>query len=401
MKKFNHCRSSLSENLVDLFYMEMPAAGGFLEKSNIGSEKVYPLTLSYCPNSYLVQIREVIPAEEVFSKYSYKTGTIKTLVNHFSLLASKFSKENNVLELGCNDFSFLGNFDGRKNIVGVDPSDVARNAHELLNFSSIKLENTFFNSEKADFIVQKYGKFDKIFSFNNFAHITDIRSYTEGVKKCLSENGDFIVEVHYFGTIVKNKQFPFIYHEHQYYYTASSMQKLLDQYDMEIYNYEFINIHGGSIRFYISHKAANKKNPYDDSLTDLFDTEAKSGYLNVENLKKFFKDIETIKERTLEKLREFKNSGAIIGAYGASGQATMMFSYYEIDKNLISFIVDDSPLKIGKYMPKSHIPIVSREKIRDADVIFVTAYTFINEIIEKNKEHKKIWIKPLPNLEIL
>jgi SAM-dependent methyltransferase len=381
--------------------MEMPAAGGFLEKSQLGAEKIYPLTLSYCPDSHLVQIREVIPADEVFTKYSYKTGTIKTLVNHFNQLSSKYKSSDKILELGCNDLTFLKNFDGGPCVVGIDPSDVSQKAHKEGNFKSIQLENCFFNKAESSRIVEKYGKFDKIFSFNNFAHITDIRDYVSGVKDCLSDNGDFVVEVHYFGTIIDNKQFPFIYHEHQYYYTAHSLQKLLDTVDMEIYNYEFIDIHGGSIRCYISHKAARKKEGYFFTMDRLFKYEIDKKYLDTSYLVEFFANIAKIKKKTLNKLKSFKKKNKTIAAYGASGQATMLFSFYGIDTSLVSFIIDDSPLKIGKYMPKSHIPIVSREEIKNADVVLITAYTFAKEIIEKNKEFNKTWIIPLPKLEVL
>jgi len=377
--KYSRISDKSSEVFLETY---LPLAGQFLKAEEVGCDKIFPLSLSFCKESSSIQVNESINPQILFNKYLYKTGAINTLSQHLintsSLIKNNF-KHDKILDLGCNDFTFLKNFLNCSNtILGVDPSDVS----EKNKINGIDLENTFFSFDQSEKIYSKYGNFDIIFSSNNFAHIEDIKDYTKGISNLLSDSGTFICEVHWAGTLIKNMQFPFIYHEHLYYHTLKALNFLLKKFNLFINKVEKIDIHGGSIRFF-----ASKNTHIDKSVEDLLIEEEKMKLYEIETYHSFAKKIEQLKVSSKQKISELKNKGKIIYGYGASGQANTLMSFFEIQKDDLKFIIDDSPLKNGLFTPKNHIEIKNRDFLNKnlPDSIYVLAYTFIEEIIKRNK----------------
>jgi len=388
---YNKSRISNKESKV-FFEVKMPLAGGFLKKEDINNDKTFPLTLSFCEESCCVQVNESINPELLFKNYFYKTGAIKTLSYHLKSSAKKIKstyKHNKVLDLGCNDFTFLKNFAGESDlIVGVDPSDVSRENKT----DGIFLENDFFSYRKSEELKKKHGSFDVIFSSNNFAHIENIQDYTKGISNMLSEDGVFVLEVHWLGTIIQQMQFSFIYHEHLYYYTLKSLKYLLSKYNLYVNDIDEIGIHGGSIRIFASKTKKESK-----SVKDFTSKEKTAGLYDFSTYEKFANDINKLRIENKNLLSHCKRNNKTIIGYGASGQANTIMSIFDINKDDLLYIVDDSPLKHGLFTPRNHIQIKSRYNIINdkPSYIYVLAYTFFDEIKNKNDNIESTWIKPI------
>ena len=389
----NFTKSRISNKLSKIFLeAKLPLAGQFLSKSEIGTDETYPLSLSFCEETSSIQVNESIKPEVLFKKYFYKTGSISTLVNHLNSSSSKIIQTLNpkrVLDLGCNDFTFLKNFVGVcDRVLGVDPSDISKDAKP----NDIDFENEFFSLECSEMIKAKHGEFDVIFSSNNFAHIEDIRDYTAGISNLLSDNGTFVCEVHWVGTVISKMQFPFIYHEHLYYYTLKSLKYLLNLYGLYINDVESIDIHGGSIRIFAS------KKQYTNGNVDLFfKNEDTIGLYNFKTYEKFAQDINLLKNKSKETFKNLKSENKIVYGYGASGQANTLMSFFELGNEDLACIIDDSPVKCGLYTPRNHIPIKNRKFLIEnlPNSVYVLAYTFMNEIRKKNSDIPVEWISAI------
>lgn len=400
-KKYNHCRISESKNLKTFFSLETALAGGFLKNKELcESEIKYPLTVSFCPESTLVQVNEIISPEVLFSDYFYKTGSINTLANHFKDMAfeyKKFSDNKNIVEIGCNDFSMLSNLIGSqyKKIIGVDPSNVSKNFQP----ENTILYNSCFGSEIADEILLEHGFADIISASNCFAHIENIKDVTLGIKKLLSNNGMAVIEVHWLGNIIKNFQFPFIYHEHMYYYSLKAMQYLMNQFDLSIFDVKHINIHGGSIRYYICHSG---KYEIKESVSLLEKEENNLKLYDESTYLDYSRNVRLLGTELKNLILKLKNEGKKIYGYGASGQANTLMAFYEITKEEIPLIIDDAPLKLGCFTPNNHIPIVNSDILNTdpPDYVLCFAYTFIDEIIKRNPNFNGKWIIPLPQVKV-
>lgn len=83
-------------------------------------------------------------------------------------------------------------------------------------------------------------------------------------------------------------------------------------------------------------------------------------------------------------LTEIKLSGKTVVGYGSPAKVTTLVHYMGIG-DMIDYIVDDSPLKIGRYTPGTHIPIYSPERLyKDKpDYVIILAWNFAEPIMKK------------------
>lgn len=406
------CDSKNYEILID--FGEMALAGGFLKKESFASEKKYPMTLIYCKDCFMVQILENIDPSEMFNDYFYFSSAINTLNNHFKEYAYEIKEKLNlsntskVLEFGCNDGVLLRPLSnlGLKKVIGVDP---ALNVIDSIdsNNNNIDLYPGFFNEKMGNKILNENGHMDVIMANNVYAHIVDIKSTTKAVKNLLSDNGVFVFEVHYLGNVISDMQYDMVYHEHIYYYSLVSAIEHFNKYDMEIFDVKKIPIHGGSYRFYVTHKDNYKLLDNVDNVKSLENKEIELGYKEFDTYKHFSNSIYKLKKDLLKLLNDLKKSGKRVYGYGASGRANTVLQFCEIDSSLIEYIIDDAPAKEGYYTPGTHIEIVSSKILsgeQKPDYILLFAWTFESEIRERNKEFfdkgGKI-ITPLPEIKIL
>ena len=130
------------------------------------------------------------------------------------------------------------------------------------------------------------------------------------------------------------------------------------------------------------------------------------GYNVKETFLNYAKEVNITKDNLMSLLNKLKKKRKKIVGYGASGRANTLIQYCGINSNLLDYIIDDSPMKQGFYTPKSHLEIKSRDALKEEvpDYILIFAWSFFNEIIEKNISylHKGVkFIIPLPEVKII
>ena len=121
-------------------------------------------------------------------------------------------------------------------------------------------------------------------------------------------------------------------------------------------------------------------------------------------IKKFAKKIEAQKDSLKEVLQQFKEDGKTIYAYGAPAKGNTLLNYFGIDKTLVDKAVEINEMKIGNFLPQSHIPITLEDKNDLPDYYLLLSHNFAEEIIEKNKDIIAKGVKfivPFPKVEIV
>ena len=132
--------------------------------------------------------------------------------------------------------------------MGIEP---AKNLAKLANKNKIKTFNGFLTIKN----LKKINKgADIILASNVFAHSDNLKEMAECMKRLLKKNGTLIIEVQYLLNTLKDLTFDNIYHEHYNYWSLTSLVNFFKQFDLEIYNAEKIQTHGGSLRIYIKNK---------------------------------------------------------------------------------------------------------------------------------------------------
>ncbi len=407
-KRYKNCRFCHSKNVEKVIDLGIvPLAGGFLtNKNQFKIEKKYPLQLNFCKDCFLLQVNISINPNILFKNYFYFSSNIKTLVDHFKKNAKDFSKMFRtekifVVEIGSNDGSFLEAMKKQgHDVLGIDP---AENVAPLAIKKGVPMIVDYFNEKIAMKIVKKFGKADLIFSSNTLAHIEDMRSVFEGIRYLLSSKGILVFEVHYLPDLIKKVQYDMIYHEHQYYYSLHTLQIFLDKFDLFIYDAKKIPIHQGSIQVYVK----KSKGTQNKRLINLIKQEKLDKINKTQTYRLFNKKIQQAKDQLLQFIKQIISNNKSIAGYGASGRGTIISNFCNLTKEKVSYVVDDSLVKIGAYMPGTHQEIVSAKILRSEerpDYTILFAWSFSKEILTKNKQYLKSggkFIVPLSKVKVI
>ena len=379
------CLGGVSEVLD---FGDVALAGAFLTKDQFADEKRYPLRLAYCERCLLLQVVDRVDPKAMFSTYFYRSSEIGTLREHFKRLADEIVttfKPRKLVEIGCNDGVLLRHLAGRVPLLfGVDPSNA------LQKVTGACVINEFFTANVAHAI----GSADVVVACNVFAHIEDIDGVTEAVSNMLADDGVFILEVNKLDSLIYSLQYDWIYHEHLYYWSMLSLQRMLKRHGLEVFDVKTLSNHAGSMRCYIGKDG--KRQPT-KAVQQHMEMDIWMGLDKVERFKRFAADAENHREALLELVDKHYP----VAGYGACGRANTLIQFCGIGPERMPYIIDDAPTKHGYYTPGSHIPIVSRESVMGKPsprALIVFAWSFLSEIEPKLAGYPGRVFVPLPHI---
>jgi hypothetical protein len=401
METIKACRICGGSSIKTFFDLGSQPLANSLLKSPDEEEKFYPLSLSWCEDCCLVQLNETVDPKELFSTYVWVTGTSKT-ANEF---ADKFykefvgraggSKEEYVLEIASNDGTFLKPFlrDGWK-VLGVDP---AKNIADTANKEGIPTECVFFGKEAAEELLEKRGPARLVFARNVLPHVANTHDFVDGLSVVLSDDGVLAVECHYAKIILEGLHYDSIYHEHLCYFTLKSLERLLRDHGLHVFDVTASPISGGSIIVYAK---KNKIKPSPEVMRYRVEEE-KNGTNNLRSWEDFAAKSLGHKKELLKILNEASGEGEKIIGWGASARSSTMLNFCGIDSKVVSAIIDINPLKQKLFTAGTHIPIQSAEVLMKTKptLVFILAWNFADEIIEtlRNKfGYRGSCLVPLP-----
>jgi 2-polyprenyl-3-methyl-5-hydroxy-6-metoxy-1,4-benzoquinol methylase len=378
------CRCCDGKNLKRFISLGcQPLANNLLNNIN-EIEKVYPLEVNWCQDCFNCQLSYTVEAEKLFSHYLYLSSTGSSFVSHFREAAKLYIKELNlnkssqIIDIGSNDGIALKPFKdfGFLNILGIEP---AKNLADIANKSGIKTINGFLNKELIKNITEKA---DLLLASNVFAHADDIKSMAECFFTLLKKDGIIILEVQYLLNTLLDFTFDNIYHEHVNYWSVLSINSFFRRFNATVFKVEKINTHGGSVRVYV---ARNNNIKVDKSVNIFIKEEKKFGLNNFKIYKNFSKRINEIRKNVRKNINIIKRDNKTIVGYGSPAKATTALNFFNISKE-IDFIIEDNPLKQGKFLPGVKIPIRDKSYVKNQpDYLLVLAWNFYDEIKKNNK----------------
>jgi len=381
----NTCIGCGSNSLKLVFDLgEHPPANALLENPSI-PEKKYPLALYYCPECCLAQLGYIVDPEDLFSHYLWVTSSSSGAVEYSKLFCDrmlsrvKTIRNSYVLELASNDGTFLKPFKEKGwEVLGVDP---AENIVEQANNSGIPTRKAFFSESVGREIVAKKGYPTIIFARNVLPHVKNLHDFIQGIVCCCGEDTLLAIEVHYSGKILSELHYDSIYHEHLCYFTLVSLQSLLEQHGLYLYDMDLSPLNGGSVVAYVSKQRRSQSG----ILKKYLEVERRDGCNSLESWKAFGKNAKEHSEKFAKMVRAEVNQGKKIIGYGASARSSTLLNFSEIDASDISAIADQNKLKQGLYSSGTHIPIISPENALcggKVDTIIILAWNFKDEIME-------------------
>ena len=402
LEKIDSCRVCSNKNIVEFLDLgEQPPANSLIKNAD-EDEKLYPLSLSWCPECNLVQLNHTVDPKELFSNYFWVTSTSKVAVEHsknfYNEIINRTKNLHNgyVLEVASNDGTFLLPFvENKYKVLGVDP---AQNIVEMANSKGVPTICRFFGEKAANEIIKEKGKADVIIARNVLPHVANLHDLVRGLQICLKDEGVLAIEFHYAKEIIEGLHYDSIYHEHLCYFTLKSIENLLKRDNLFVYDLKESPISGGSLILYIK----KSEGEISSKLKQYRRLEEKNKINNLSSWKDFSDKVQAHRKKILDILKDVKNTGGNIVGYGASARSSTMLNYCGINKDQISIIADQNELKHDHYTAGTHIPISSPSSVmkQKPDYVFILAWNFKDEIIEKLKNDfnfKGKCIIPLPN----
>lgn len=367
------------------------------------NSKTYPLATVFCPKCSTLQVKFTVPKEIMYSDHTYLSGANSSMPAHFYSIAEKCHRDFNqnanlVVDIGSNDGTLLNQFKKLNlKVLGVEPcTEASQKAIEI----GVPTINDFFNSSQARSIKEEYGAADIISAANVFYHVEELHDIVIGVKHLLSNEGTFIVQGTYLPSLLENNEFDIIYHEHLLYYRIENLNYLLNMHGLEIFDVEFVAVHGGSFVAYIAHKGFRKQSPQVESAIK------GERALELHTIKPYlaFADrVHQLKTNICNLLSSLKQEGNSIYAYGAPAKGTVMINFCGLDVDTISCAVEVNKEKIGTYVPGTSIKVLDEKTTLEPDYYFLLSWNFL-DVFKKQPvflEGIRKFIVPVPAVSIV
>jgi SAM-dependent methyltransferase len=394
MHKCRFCHTPLVQTFCNLG--DSPLSNAYLNEDQFHLERFYPLHSYVCSSCFLVQLPQLHSPAEIFSDYAYFSSYSTSWLNHAKNYAHRakdlfnLNTSSQVIEIASNDGYLLQYFQQLGiPTLGIEPAEnVAKKALE----KGIPTKISFFGKKTA----QTLPKADLLIGNNVLAHVPDLNDFVAGMKDILKRDGVITMEFPHLMKLIQKNQFDTIYHEHFSYFSFLTVYRIFEHHELTIFDVDQLPTHGGSLRIYAAHQRKRSK-----KVDELIKEEKKEGMDRLSTYTSFHEKVVKVREDFLDFLAKNRHAAC----YGAPAKGNTLLNFCAIKNGTIPFTVDLNPLKQGKFLPGTHIPIFSPDKIKETEPKFVIIlpWNLKKEIMEQLsyiREWGGKFVIPIPKLEI-
>ena len=250
------CRACDSGDLRQVFSLGDLHLSDFQRPPDPDSHKA-PLTLLACQGCGLVQLSVSVPRDLLYREYHYRSGVsekIKSALGDVVEMASaivQLQPGDRVLDIGCNDGTLLDCYPQDVQQIGVDPSDIAREAvrHSALPRRVIVHDYWPLTTYTMPPVWCKV-----ITSIAMLYDVDDLAAFAAAVRDWMHPDGVWVIEVADLRQMLMRNAFDTICHEHVTYWDAPTLQKWLESQGFYAHIWAPTQVNGGSIRVFAKFK---------------------------------------------------------------------------------------------------------------------------------------------------
>lgn len=369
-------------------------------------ETQFPLRQMWCPNCTLSQLDYVVSGPVVYhAEYPYRSGVTRELAAYQAELARdvtsllQIPKASFVVDIGSNDGTLLTSFrDLGMRVQGVEPTNIARYAIQ----AGIETLQEPFTPNAARSIVESAGNAKLVTATNVFAHMQGLGDFLEGLEVLVAPDGYFVLENHYLGAVMDRLQFDTIYHEHLRTYSLRSLVTLFDYYDFRVVDALKVSRYGGNIRVIV---AKGKSGKPSDRVRQIL-SEEDVAMRDPAYYANFRERSIQLKNDFLELAIRCAKSGHHLIGNSCPGRSSTLLNFAGIGPDLMPYIAEQpASLKLGKFLPGKHIPIVNNQRLIDEqpENVALLAWHYARPIAEQLRERglRSQMYVPMPELAIM
>jgi len=401
-----NCRAPLSRVVLDLG--EQPLANDYPDPRRSELERRYPLEVGLCTSCWLVQLTHDVDPVLIFNdEYAYFSSVSDSWLAHADAYAERMVRDlalgtsSLVVEVASNDGYLLGSFvDRRVPVLGIEPSANVAAAAEA---RGVPTRVEFFGARSATALRDEGLAPDLVVGNNVLAHVRDLDDFVRGLAILVGDTGLLTMEFPHLLRMLEGREFDTIYHEHYSYFSLLAACNVFARRGLEIVDVDELPTHGGSLRI---HVRAAGTSPVSDRVTAVLAREQEAGLGDFAVYESFASDVEEVRTELLAFLAQARREGHRVLGYGAPAKGNTLLNYCGVTTDLVAFTVDRSPVKQGRLLPGTHLPIEAPERLLDArpDYVLVLPWNLLGEITTQMaavRDWGGRFVVPIPRVRIV
>ena len=393
-----HCGSSLDHQVIDLGHQ--PPSNAYLSAEQLaGPELTYPLQVYLCTHCWLVQLPAHAAAKTLFTAdYAYFSSTSSSWCTHAERFVDcavdrlQLGVDSHVVELASND-GYLLQYVKRRGIpcLGIEPTRATAAAARAIGIQTLE---EFFGLDLATTLE----KADLVVANNVLAHVPDINDFLAGIQCLLKPEGLASIEFPHLLRLLEENQFDTIYHEHYSYLSLSVVERIAGKIGLKLVDVEQLPTHGGSLRLWLGHVDSVRKAT--DEVSRVRALEEAAGLETPGAWFNFQYRAETAKNDLLRFLLAEHEAGRSVLGYGAAAKGNTLLNYAGVRSDLLPAVADQAVSKQGKFLPGSHIPVITPEEFskRDPQSVLVLPWNLLVEV--KQQWTDRCLVTAIPSLRV-
>ncbi len=377
------CRGCGLSTLLSLIDLRNIPIGGHLSIGQ-NTESTYPIGLVICANCGLVQLKYEVSPSVIFGQEIGQVieGCRAACVNK-SWVKNACQIILRVGGLSTPELEYSENNDYQ--VVSLEAfllyRAIAANA-PIGSLESLLTEVSTFE------FLDLYGPVEEIQITNvtkgihplHLSNVGNLSTYLQNLLRLLKQNGKVIVRFPSINEIVEGAHVEYIYHEHQSYFDAASLDILMSAHGLRLVGWcnsqDNLNVE-------MSFQNVGKCPTAGE-----FSAKINVSKDNLETRMFQFQEIESSLSYARSTLRDSWQScrpKKCVG-YGASIAAITAMYQLELDRS-IDFLIDDDERKVGLFSPESNIPVMRSEGIESQAVglTVILVPRFEKQILDKSR----------------
>lgn len=401
------CGSELTMTFIDLG--TSPVANNLVTLQQLDVKEPYlPLHVRTCEVCGLVQLPEISSREALFPEdYTYYSSYSASWLAHCEEYAEKMVRKLSltetdlVVEIASNDGYLLQYFHAMgMPVLGVEPA--ANVASVAIKERNIPTVVDFFGEAVAEELLLTNQKPRLMIANNVLAHVPNIHNFISGFETMLADEGVITFEFPHVLNLILLNQFDTIYHEHYSYLSLTSLGPIFAKHGLRIFDVEELQTHGGSLRVFVCKEEASWKK--EASVQKCLNSESAHDPRDENVASDVQARTQKVKLDLSNELSRVKAEGLRIAAYGAAAKGNTLLNFVGIQADTIEYVIDLNPHKLGKYLPGSHIPVLSEDQLRlnPPDILLILPWNLADEIVDQLaylKEQGVKFLRAIPSLE--
>jgi hypothetical protein len=174
--------------------------------------------------------------------------------------------------------------------------------------------------------------------------------------------------------------------------------------DLAALHIERLPVHGGSLRLTLGRSTEG----HAAEVRALESEERRAGLATLERYRRFACEVKESSTAFVSLLERLTADGHRVAGYAAPAKGNTLMNVCGIDRRLISYTVDKSPLKVGLYTPGSHIPVREVSALYASetrpDYVVILAWNISDEIMKQERAFHDAggrFIIPIPRAQVI